>query len=154
MQLYRERLHPSVWVFLSTALVLPASIIVFAPLAPVTGVLIGTGVGLVLYAGVVLVLVTTAPVIEVTATELRAGRARIPLDLLGESVAYAGEAATAQRGRRLDARAYLCIRGWVDQVVRIQIADPHDPTPYWLVSSRRPGDLVEALTRRPAGSRD
>jgi hypothetical protein len=27
----------------------------------------------------------------------------------------------------------------------MRIADPQDPTPYWLVSTRRPGDLVEAL---------
>jgi hypothetical protein len=146
MPQYRERLTPSPWVFLSTALVIPASIIVFAPLAG--GVPIGIGVGLVLYAGVVLVLLATSPVIEVSGGLLRAGRARIPLEHIGSPASFEHEAATAERGRLLDARAYLCIRGWVDPVVKMPIADPQDPAPYWLVSTRRPGDLIDAVTTR------
>lgn len=146
---YRERLTPAFWVFLSTALVIPASIIVFAPIAG-PGVLIGIGVGLVLYAGVVVALLATSPVIEVGADTLRVGRARIPLALLGELEAFRGAEASAERGRRLDARAWLCIRGWIDPVVKMRIADPQDPTPYWLVSTRRPGDLIDAVTRGAA----
>ncbi len=148
MQHYRERLHPSLWVYLSTALVLPASTIVFAPLTTVPGVLIGIAVGLVLYAGIVVVLVTTSPVLEVTEKEVRVGRARIPRELVGDCRAYRGEDAALQRGRLLDARAYLCIRGWIDPVVNMRIADPQDPTPYWLVSTRRPGDFIDAVTMR------
>jgi hypothetical protein len=29
--------------------------------------------------------------------------------------------------------------------VRVDVADPDDPTPYWLVSSRHPDKLAEAL---------
>jgi hypothetical protein len=45
----------------------------------------------------------------------------------------------------LDARAWLVIRAWVDPVVRIELGDPEDPAPYWLVSSRKPQKLVAAL---------
>jgi hypothetical protein len=31
--------------------------------------------------------------------------------------------------------------------VRVEITDPADPAPYWLVSSRRPVELAEALSR-------
>jgi hypothetical protein len=31
-------------------------------------------------------------------------------------------------------------------VVRIEITDPSDSTPYWLTSTRRPDELVAALT--------
>jgi hypothetical protein len=30
--------------------------------------------------------------------------------------------------------------------VRVEVVDPQDPTPYWLVSTRRPDDLARALT--------
>ncbi|WP_291055514.1 DUF3093 domain-containing protein [Herbiconiux sp.] len=143
---YRERLSPALWVFLATALVLPASIIIFAPLSTVPGVLLGTVVGVVLYAGMIGLLLFGAPVIEVSPGQVRVGRATIPSGLIGECTVYTGDAATAQRGRLLDARAYLAIRGWIKPVVKMTIADPQDPTPYWLVSTRRPGDLIDAVT--------
>jgi hypothetical protein len=87
-------------------------------------------------------------VIEVSGSRLRVGRASIALDLLGGCTAYEGPEAFAERGTRLDARAFLCIRGWIKPVVKMRIADPLDPTPYWLVSSRRPGDLIDAVTVR------
>ncbi len=45
----------------------------------------------------------------------------------------------------LDARAWTVVRGWIDPVVRIPLSDPDDPVPYWLVSTRRPEQLVAAL---------
>ena len=47
------------------------------------------------------------------------------------------------------------IRGWVDPVVRVGIEDPDDPVPYWLISTRRPEDLIRALdeARRTAVTR-
>lgn len=149
MQSYRERLWPSPWLFVSTALVIPASILVFAPIDLTVGIL----VALVLYAGCVVSLLTLSPTIEVADGELRAGRAHIPLELVGEPRAFAGDQAFAERGTRLDARAFLVIRGWVRDVVRVPIEDPQDPTPYWLLSSRRPNDIVAAIrgSRRRSG---
>ena len=144
MTSYRERLVPTVWIFVATALLVPASMVVFAPIQGI-GFALGAGIGLVLYAGVIGTLLGTAPVIEVTEGELRAGRARIPLGLVGPSQGFEGAEAALERGRRLDARAYLCIRGWIGPVVKTTIADPQDPTPYWLMSTRRPGDLIEAV---------
>jgi hypothetical protein len=149
MQSYRERLWPSPWLFVSTALVIPASILVFAPINLVVGVV----VAVVLYAGCVLSLLALSPTIEIADGELRAGRAHIPMELVGEPTAFAGDQAFAERGPRLDARAFLVIRGWVRDVVRVPIEDPEDPTPYWLLSSRRPNDIVAAIqgSRRRSG---
>ncbi|PPG53772.1 MULTISPECIES: DUF3093 domain-containing protein [unclassified Rathayibacter] len=149
MPSYRERLWPAPWLFVATALVIPASILVFAPIDFAVGVI----VAVVLYAGCVLSLLALSPVIEVAEGELRAGRAHIPLDLVGEPSSYTGDQAFAERGTRLDARAYLVIRGWVKDVVRVPIEDPADPTPYWLVSTRRPDDIVAAIrgSRRRSG---
>jgi len=138
---YRERLWPAPWIFLATALVIPASLLVFLPIAPVAG--IGVAVGL--YAAIVIVLLATASLIEVTGEELRVGRARIERRFLGMATASTGEEATAERGVRLDARAWLLLRGWVPGVVRVELQDPEDPTPYWLISTRNPSRLAAAL---------
>lgn len=140
---YRERLWPAPWVFISTALVIPASLLVFLPIS----LPVGIGVAIGLYAAIVLVLIGTTATIEVTATDFRAGRARIPRALIGTVTAFDGAEATAERGVRLDARAWLLLRGWIPGLVRIDLVDPDDPTPYWLVASRQPAELVRTLTR-------
>lgn len=141
MTIYREKVHAAVWVYASTALVIPASLIVFLPI----NVWVGIGVALTLYGLIVLALVASAPLIEVTETHFTAGRARIERALVGDATPFTGPQATLERGQRLDARAWLVIRGWVDGVVRVDISDPEDPTPYWLVSTRRPDELAAAL---------
>lgn len=143
---YRERLWPSAWVFLTTGLVIPASMIVFLPINPLAGVI----TAVVLYGGCVALLVGTAPVLAVTGSHFVAGRARLPIDLAGEPEAFRGDEATLERGQRLDARAWLVIRGWVSPVVKVPVTDPTDPAPYWLVSSRRPDALVSAIAAAKA----
>lgn len=138
---YRERLWPAWWVFLATALVIPASLLVFLPISPIAGVVSA----LVLYGAILVVLLATTPVIEVDDRMLRVGRARIERSFLGSVTAHEGQDAVAERGTRLDARAYLVLRGWVSGVARIELDDPSDPTPYWLVSTRDPDGLVAAL---------
>ena len=79
MSSYRERLWPSIWIYLATALVIPASILVLAPVNIVAGV-VAAGVLFVGLAGIFIVL---APVIEVKDGMLIAGKARIPVEMLG-----------------------------------------------------------------------
>ena len=129
---YRERLWPATWVFLATALVIPASLLVFLPISMVLGVICS----IVLYASIVIVLIVTTPTLEVTGSVIRAGRARIDSRFVRASTAFAGDEATAERGVRLDARSWLLVRGWIPDIVRIDLDDPDDPTPYWIVSSR------------------
>lgn len=141
-ELYRERLWPAWWVFLATGLVIPASLLVFLPIAPGAGVV----VAIVLYGAIVVALLAATPAIEVTDGMLRVGRAHIDRRFVGAVTAHTGADAVAERGTRLDARAWLMLRGWIPGVVRIEIADDADPTPYWLVSTRYPDELAEALT--------
>jgi hypothetical protein len=139
--LYRERVWPAVWVFFATALVMPASVLVLLPINFWAGI----GTAIVLYAGCVVLLLSGSPTIEVTARGLRAGRATLPADHIGSAAAFEGEAARQARGPELDARAWLLIRGWVKPVVRVDVTDDRDPVPYWLLSTRRPDRLVDAL---------
>lgn len=147
MPVYREKLWPTPWIYIVSLLLVPSSILVLAPVSMPAGIV----TGIVLYLAVVGALSLTAPIVEVRDGRLRAGRAEIDLAHTGEAVAAEDAAARAERGTGLDARAFLVIRGWVQPVVRIPIADPADPTPYWLVSSRRPKELAAAIngSRRP-----
>lgn len=141
MHSYRERLLPSFWIYVSTALVIPASLLVFLPINPTVGVV----VALALYLGVLTVLIVTSPVISVEPGFITAGRARMPIEFAGPPQSYSGTSATLERGRHLDARAWVVIRGWIDPVVKIPVMDADDPAPYWLVSSRKPGDFSRAV---------
>lgn len=138
---YRERLWPAPWVFLSTALVIPASLLVFLPISLPAGVAVALG----LYAAIVIVLLATTATIEVTPDVFRAGKARIERSFIGRVQAFEGPDATAERGVNLDARAWLLVRGWIPDLVKVELADPEDPTPYWLVSTRAPSRLAAAL---------
>ena len=77
---------------------------------------------------------------------LTAGRARISVEHVGAVQALDADATRRLAGRDADARAYLLLRPYLRRAVRIAIVDPADPTPYWLVSTRRPVRLAAALT--------
>ena len=93
-------------------------------------------------------LAASSPRVAVEDGQLRAGRASIPLDQLGAAEALDAAAMRRAMGPELDARAHLVTRGWVRTGVRVAVADPADPTPYWLVSTRRPRELAAALRQR------
>jgi len=138
---YRERLWPGA---LGWAMAAGAGVVTVLALIPVDRTLAIT-VGAVVLALSIAVTVATAPVVEVRAGELRAGRAHIPVALLGEGVAVAPEARRDALGRDLDARAYVCLRAWIPAMVRWDVNDTNDPTPYWLISTSRPRELLAAV---------
>lgn len=118
-----------------------ASILIFVPISLTTG-FIAFGVVLV---GLTAALVASTPTIAVTSESLQVGRAHIERQYVGEVSIFSGDAATEQRGIKLNGLAYMCIRGWIKPVVKIEITDPADRTPYWLTSSRHPEYLQAAL---------
>jgi hypothetical protein len=138
---FRERLVPGVGTLLAVLLLLPAIWVVLLPLSPTVGLI----AAIVLTLAVEVLLVVIAPVVEVVDGVLVAGSARIPVSLTGETALYRGTDAVQARGPGLDARAFTLFRGWVDPVVRVDLIDPDDPAPYWLVSTRRPEELRAAL---------
>jgi hypothetical protein len=84
-------------------------------------------------------------VIEVDDADVRIGRAVIGRPWVG-AVRPLDAAATRTRSEvEADARAHLVLRPWVSTTVELTLADPADPVPYWLVSTRRPGALAHAL---------
>ena len=139
--IYQERLWPSAWVWLVAAGLSGAVIFVLAPISLTAGYIAAAVVAIIL----AILLFASTPQIVVTDETLRVGRAQIEREFVGSVEAYRGDAAVEQRGPKLNGTAYQCIRGWISPVVRIEITDEADRTPYWIASTRRPERLVAAL---------
>ena len=78
--------------------------------------------------------------------------ARIPVAALGGVTPLDREATRQVRGPLAEPLAYVATRPWLPCAVRLQVEDPEDDTPYWLVGTRRPQQLAAAVdaARRPA----
>ncbi len=150
--LHRERLWPSGGVWFLT--VVPG---VFTGIAagPVN-LTLSVVLGILVTAGVITALALTTPVVEVrTDGTLRAGRAVLPVRFVTGVEPATGPRARAMRGVDLDARTHLLLRGWIDPVVRVDLDDPEDPHPAWVVSTREPEHLARAVLAlaRPSAQR-
>lgn len=77
--------------------------------------------------------------------ELRAGRAHIEARHLGTATPLDAEQTRRVAGVEADARAYLLLRPYLKRAVRVEITDPADPAPYWLLCTRNPEELAQAL---------
>lgn len=138
---YRERLYPSAGIVLAVSLSFPMILLAALPFGTEVGFLIAA-VGWVLLLALIFIF---APSIEVTDTELTAGRFRLPLSVLGDASVLSKEELKHLIGVGADARAQLLIRGYVKSALRINLDDKDDPTPYVVISTRKPNELAVAL---------
>ena len=83
---------------------------------------------------------------------LHAGKAQIPVAVLGAAEALDKEATRRVHGVEADVRAFLLTRPYISRSVKVTLEDPRDPTPYWLISSRHPRQLAAALGGNPGGA--
>lgn len=136
-----ERLWPSGWTWAVVVLLAAfcgAVVLRFST----TGALVAFLVSAAAMAGA---LVAVTPTVGVVGDEFVAGRARVPVALLGPATALDAEGMRHAIGVGLDARSYLCVRGWIRPGLKVALFDPADPTPSWIVSSRHPQRLAAAL---------
>ncbi|GAA4128900.1 DUF3093 domain-containing protein [Nocardioides fonticola] len=141
---YRERLSvPIRWWAQGTMLIATLWLAVIVAV-PATGAWIITAVAVGLMAA--LFLSYGAATIAVADGELRAGRARLPVRYISSVEPLDAEATRLAFGRDADVRAYLLLRPYRKRSVRVRLDDPRDPTPYWLLSTRRPTELAAAIT--------
>ncbi len=127
--------------FLPHLLIAPA---IWMTLAPFNGQ-IGAIVGVALTAATVALRFAVARRIIVTDTVLQLGKATLPLEFIGRAEAIAKEDQFFARGALADHRAFFQLKSGLPELVRIEITDPSDPTPYALVSCRKSSELIAAL---------
>jgi hypothetical protein len=146
MQEYRERLvAPLSWWALAALFALAVGWAFFV-VAPVWVAAVAAAVAAVVaFSGVAAYGLAT---VEVSEDGFRAGRALLPWSAVGPIRALDGDEARRAAGVEADARAYLLLRAYCGGAVSIEVDDPQDPTPYWLVSTRRPRQLAEAIRPR------
>ena len=84
--------------------------------------------------------------IEVAEGELRIKRAHIPLRYLGDIEIISKEKFGFERTRGADPAAFFAITFWISQGIKVRVMDDRDPTPYWLISTKRANELAAALT--------
>lgn len=138
--IFSEWQLPSAGSFVPHALVFPSIWLVLAPINADLGLFLG----LLLTIASLVIRFAQAKRITVTDTQFYVGKASIPRKLLGEVQMVANADQFAQKGPQLDSRAYLALKG-LPGLVKVFVVDESDPTPYWLVSTRNPEQLQQAL---------
>jgi len=83
--------------------------------------------------------------IAVTADEFRVDDARLPLSVISDVVALDAEGKREVLGVGAHPLAFVVQRPWVRGAVQVVLDDPADPTPFWVVSTRNPVALANAL---------
>ncbi|MFI7022375.1 DUF3093 domain-containing protein [Micromonospora sp. NPDC049900] len=83
--------------------------------------------------------------IAVTGGELQVDDARLPVRFVADAVALDADGRREVLGVAADPLAFVVQRPWVSGAVQVVLDDPDDPTPFWVVSSRRPVELAEAI---------
>jgi hypothetical protein len=78
---------------------------------------------------------------------LRIDKANIDKKYLGAVTVLDKSEMRLLRTRDADPAAYLAIKFWEPQGLRIDLNDPRDKTPYWLITSKR-GEEIAALLKR------
>ncbi|MGN6608246.1 MAG: DUF3093 domain-containing protein [Jatrophihabitans sp.] len=144
--LFRERLRPPWWwyaVAIFVAVLLAAEFHIAQ--IDVTDwlpyiVLVPLAVGIVFSMGQATVVVDD--------TTLRVRGATLPLDIVSGIVALDDRTLRRVVGREGDPAAFVAIRPWIGPGAQLWLDDPDDPTPYWVVSTRRPQQLVELIRAR------
>jgi hypothetical protein len=77
--------------------------------------------------------------------ELRVDDARLPACFVADVVALDAAGAREALGVGAHPLAFVVHRPWIGGAVQVLLDDPADPTPYWVVSTRRPVALATAL---------
>jgi hypothetical protein len=142
---FRERLVPGWWVF--------AFALAFVGLIAVAyGAVLGAPLGLALFvvggSTAVAVIVISSPVVRVDRDGIRVGAARLPRHCIGAvEVLDRSTLATMRAGdARSMSTAFTVLRPSRSRsAVRLIVADPEDPHPAWIVTSRDPAGLLSAL---------
>lgn len=146
---YRERLRPPVswWVLGLAAFVVLAPELVIPFSVTVAGMIVGEIVAGLIFAGLVggwvaVLLAMGRFTVAVTDTELQVGNERLPLADVGEVTPLTDAQTRELRG---NAAAQVLMRPYLHRAVCVQLRDPAEGPPYWLVGTRAPADLAAAV---------
>ena len=76
---------------------------------------------------------------------LYVGNAKIECKHIKNVSALKREEFLKLRGQNADPAAFNATRFWISTGVKVELKDKNDPTPYWLVATRKPKKLAAVL---------
>lgn len=140
---YRERLHVT-WYWwplpLAAAVLLSAEIHMGYP-----GVRAWLPYVVIVPLALLLIVKSGRTKVAVEDCELLVADAHLPLEFVGEVEVFGAKDKRRVLGPHLDPAAFMLHRSWVGPLLRVQVTDPADPTPYWVFSTRKPEELAAIL---------
>lgn len=143
--IFREVLRPPIWVlafiyflFLSIVLSIWAAFDNLATLIT----LLGSTIALLIIAQ------NMRTVITISQDQLSIDKAHIEIKYLGEITLLNKDMMRLLRTRDADPAAFLAIKFWEPKGVKIDLKDPRDKTPYWLITSKRGEEIAAFLKER------
>lgn len=145
---YVERLRvPPWWWLMFILFVLSLAVAVFAYLPAAVAGAITAALG----GGAALLLIGYGRLeLRVTPEAFTAGPNRLEGRWIADAEPLVGESARLALGPAADHRDFLHTRPYIPGAVRVRLADPVDPHPCWIVSSRRPEELAKAILEMKA----
>ncbi len=87
--------------------------------------------------------------VRLSGNELQVGPAHVPIRHLGQVQVIHPSAKRRALGPDLDPAAFMLHSAWIGPMVRVELTDPQDPTPYWVFSVRRAEELAALLQAHP-----
>jgi len=138
---YREWVLPNWSSFLPILAIYPSLWLTFLPIH----VNVGMWSGVILSLVVAGLMIAKSARILVSEHVLQVANASIDRKFIAAVSVISKEEGFAERGRNLDPRAWIHFQGSVKTLVKVEINDSSDPTPYWLFSTRKPSELKKVL---------
>ena len=102
---------------------------------------------------VVLLALAGRMVLRVDADGIHVGGATMSYDEMDSVEGLDAASTRLMLGPQADPSARLFVRGFIREAVLVRPRDP-SPTPYWLVSTRRPTAVIAAVEQAARASRD
>lgn len=148
---FKERLWPSLgmWMF---AVIMTSSLGVAYGRA--YGNELGLVVGISTTVAVAIGIIVNTPLIQIDEANFRAGRARLPLQYVGQVKQLDEQQSRRARSTDANSNAHFQLRGGIKFSIIVEVTDPQDPHPYWQVSTRKPDELLAALSEATRAKAD
>ncbi|MEI7419401.1 MAG: DUF3093 family protein [Actinomycetes bacterium] len=141
---YNERVLPSISFYVAGLFLPVALFLVALPFSDLLAVSVALGS----YLCLIVVSVLLSPKIFLTSAELQVSRATINLSSLGLATSIPRKEQFIAKGQNLSPLVFTKFQVGVKGLVKIELNDEKDQTPYWLVSTRHPEVLVGHLNAK------
>ena len=139
---FADRINWPVWLWLVLAMIVASIYLTFwAPFgnlfAAVVSILIS----------ITLIYTAKKSVLEIVVINnwLYVGNAKIECKHIKNVSALKREEFLKLRGQNADPAAFNATRFWISTGVKVELKDKNDPTPYWLIATRKPKKLAAVL---------